>query len=89
MSKEKSKVTKNEETKPRPRPPFNPDVKKEPNGKFYSDSELQQIFNSLINAPWKVANNTIVLLQNTGKPIHQFQEDLNKDGENWYNKYEH
>ena len=75
MSKEKSKVTKIEETKPAPE-------KKEPNGKFYSDSELQQIFNSLINAPWKVANNTIVLLQNTGKPIHQFQEDLNKDGEN-------
>ena len=79
MSKEKSKVTKIEETKPRP--PFNPDVKKEPNGKFYSDSELQQIFNSLINAPWQFANNTIQLLKNTGKPIHQFQEDLNKDGE--------
>ena len=63
--------TENEEVKPRP--PFNPDVKKEPNGKFYTNEELQQVFNSLINVPWQFANNPIQLLQISGKPVHYIE----------------
>lgn len=77
MSKEKSKVTKIEEAKPRPS--FNPDVQPEPNGKFYSDSELQEIFNSLIHVPWQFANNPIHLLQVSGKPIHNIEPEPEKE----------